>query len=448
MRGAPQTCRLGHVGSERPLLLVAVLLLSTTGAQAQDSGASGTTLDRRLDNGMRILIRSRPGGGRVGYALTFGVGMGDDPRRLGSLAHVAEHAMFEGSGAAEPAPFAQHMAELGAREFNARTTMDRTMFHAEVPAGALETALWLEADRFAFVLTRLDESDVVHVKTIVEREELLRGLRQPFWLAFSEGLFGSEHRYGRTHAARDVRRIELEDVQWFIQRYYDPANATLAIVGDIDAEAALSSVQRTLGRLVSRGRVPDRAPQPTDTGRDRWVTVHSRHTERVRIGWRVPADSPEGPALDVLSSLLYEELFRQLPWQSMRRVRLGYVEQEHGSAFILTFGNPVPPLDRELLEGLNRALHLVCGQDVPRGRFERARNEWAQYERDQWNDRVELAVRLSVSGTSGRNGSLDAGLTRYKTLEQTDLARACEKHLGRENRTILYQGRSVSRWAD
>ena len=55
-----------------------------------------------------------------------------------------------------------------------------------------------------------------------------------------------------------VASIRLAHVQWFLQEYYVPNNATLAIVGDVDPARALASVERYFASIP-----PSRDPLET-----------------------------------------------------------------------------------------------------------------------------------------------------------------------------------------
>src|ERR1700683_2833162 len=69
----------------------------------------------------------------------------EKPGRTG-FAHLFEHLMFMGSGHVKPGEFDEWLEMVGG-DNNASTEADRTNYWINVPANALELALFLESDR-------------------------------------------------------------------------------------------------------------------------------------------------------------------------------------------------------------------------------------------------------------------------------------------------------------
>ena len=157
--------------------------------------------------------------------------------------------MFEGSEHHDSGYF-EPLQQAGGT-LNGSTNTDRTNYWEVVPSSALELALWMESDRMGFLLPALTEAKFENQRDVVLNER-----RQNY-----------ENRPVRPGAARDGRRAvpagpsvplarrsgrpttcgprPLDDVRAFFRRYYHPANASLAIAGDIDADAALDLAART-----------------------------------------------------------------------------------------------------------------------------------------------------------------------------------------------------------
>ena len=111
---------------------------------------------RTLDNGLRVVVSPTPGLGVVAVNLWYDVGSRhEEPHRQG-FAHLFEHLMFQGSRhVAAGDHFALLQGDGGS--LNATTSFDRTNYFESMPSGVLDLALWLEADRMAYlddVLTR------------------------------------------------------------------------------------------------------------------------------------------------------------------------------------------------------------------------------------------------------------------------------------------------------
>ncbi|MCB0892084.1 MAG: insulinase family protein, partial [Propionibacteriaceae bacterium] len=101
-----------------------------------------------LDNGLRVIVNPDPSVPVVAVNLWYDVGSRDErPGRTG-LAHLFEHLMFEGSANVTSGEHLATVQSVGGSA-NATTWFDRTNYFETVPTGALDLALWLEADRLA-----------------------------------------------------------------------------------------------------------------------------------------------------------------------------------------------------------------------------------------------------------------------------------------------------------
>jgi len=355
------------VGSHRVLGIAVVSCLTGVLARsaAQDIPSSpppgsDTVHAFELDNGLRVRVqvdRARP---RVGIALGFGSGFADDPEGFAGLAHVAEHALFEGTVDWPEGDYWRLQQALGARQVNAWTGPAHTVFELEVPRTALDRALWVEARRTALVLDRLDEAGSRRAVDAVVDEGRERWAQQTLWPRLFGALFGADHFSARLDSF-EVEHIDLEELRWFVQQHYTPANATLALVGDLDPEAARAIVQRHFGAWRGLPRAPPRPVTPT-TPWQRTVTIErGEHVPRrmLMLGWRLPpAPSTEQLALEVLA----EPIQRELQRSELSVLAIGVAEQ--GPASPAAFGlHVVLPVDLGVEEGaarVMRALHGTC----------------------------------------------------------------------------------------
>ncbi|MDX8392955.1 MAG: pitrilysin family protein, partial [Mariprofundaceae bacterium] len=60
---------------------------------------------------------------------------------------------------------------------------------------------------------------------------------------------------------RDLKRLNIDDVQAFYQAHYIPGNATVVVVGDVDFAAVKKTVARTFGAMKKRTVTPRFNPQ-------------------------------------------------------------------------------------------------------------------------------------------------------------------------------------------
>jgi predicted Zn-dependent peptidase len=145
---------------------------------------------------------------------------------------------------------------IGATEVNALTDPERTEFVATLPPEELE--------RWAVVTTEVLDRTVFREfssdRAIVEHELALRAKCQGALQRLYGALFPG-HPYGRPvgGSTEDLARIDLDAVAAFHDRFYDPANAAVVLVGDVGFDDAQRVVRDTFGGWTSHGRPPPRA---------------------------------------------------------------------------------------------------------------------------------------------------------------------------------------------
>lgn len=276
-----------------------------------------------LPNGLRVVVSEDRSVPSVSINLWVEVGSRDeDPGRTG-LAHLFEHLMFQGSELVEEG---EHMALLmseGGRA-NATTSFDRTTYVESVPTGALELALWLEADRHGHLLPAVTQANLDNQRDVVVEEKRQRYDTVPYGQALAHAcrlLFPEGHPYRHTTIGdmADLQAATLDDVHAFYTTHYGPRRSILTLVGDVSADEAFALAERYLGHLED-GSAPRRAPAaplgplaaPVELD-----VVEELPSERLYLAFRLPAVTdpeflPCALALDALAGLGVSRLHLRL----------------------------------------------------------------------------------------------------------------------------------------
>src|SRR5688572_4973564 len=112
-----------------------------------------------LANGLRVIVHTDRKAPVVGVTVYYRVGSKNEPKGKTGFAHLFEHLMFGGS---ENVPdFDGPLVTAGSTPTNGSTWFDRTNYVETVPTGAIDLALFMEADRMGHLLgavtqTKLD----------------------------------------------------------------------------------------------------------------------------------------------------------------------------------------------------------------------------------------------------------------------------------------------------
>jgi zinc protease len=143
------------------LALVAACVTAPVGAQAASKAPAGMPTIKyerfTLPNGLVAIFNENHASPIVTIDIWYHVGSKNElPGRTG-FAHLFEHMMFEGSQNIEAGQHRMIVQSSGG-VMNGSTTEDRTNYYETLPSNQLETALWMESDRMATLLTRLDQA--------------------------------------------------------------------------------------------------------------------------------------------------------------------------------------------------------------------------------------------------------------------------------------------------
>src|SRR5688572_17581740 len=196
---------------------------------------------RTLANGLDVIVHEDHHVPIVAVNVWYHVGSKNErPGRTG-FAHLFEHLMFEGSEHHNTGYFPP-LQQAGAL-LNGSTNNDRTNYWEVVPTSALDLALWMESDRMGYLLPALTPQKFENQRDVVLNERRQNYENRPYGFA-SMAMMAAVHPPGHPYHwltigdADDLRAATLEDAREFFRRYYHPANATLAIAGDVETGRA------------------------------------------------------------------------------------------------------------------------------------------------------------------------------------------------------------------
>ena len=262
-----------------------------------------------LANGLDVIVHEDRGCPIVAVSLWYHVGSKNEvPGRTG-FAHLFEHLMFEGSEHHDHGYF-QPLQEAGA-SLNGSTNADRTNYWEVVPSNAVDRALWMESDRMGYLLPALTEAKFTNQRDVVLNERRQNYENRPYGLAgmaIVAALFPPSHPYHwlTIGSADDLRAASIDDVRTFFRTYYHPANASVAIAGDIDPDRAVAMAEHYFGEIPGGAQVPKvTVGMPRLPSEVRLLLEDRVELPRLYLAWHTPALFAEGDAeLDLISDVL------------------------------------------------------------------------------------------------------------------------------------------------
>lgn len=205
-----------------------------------------------LSNGLRVIVHRDSSTPLVAVNILYNVGSRNEVPDKTGFAHLFEHLMFSGSKHVEDFDIPIQMA---GGENNAFTNSDITNFYNLVPKENLDTVLWLESDRMAHLEISEEALDVQKKVVVEEFKEVC--LNQPYgdmWHHMSS-LAYTKHPYQWPTIGKDFSHIEdaeLSYVQSFFDTYYNPENAIISIVGNVDEQEMYDKIERYFGWIENK----------------------------------------------------------------------------------------------------------------------------------------------------------------------------------------------------
>jgi zinc protease len=393
---------------------------------------------RSLPNGLDVIVHEDHHAPLVAVSVWYHVGSKNERPGLTGLAHLFEHLMFEGA-IHQPHGYFEPLQQAGA-SVNGSTSADRTNYWEVVPKEAAELALWMEADRMGWLLPALTEARFNTQRDVVLNERRQNYENRPYGMAqfaLFNALFPEDHPYHWPTIGEpaDLRAATLDDVRAFFARYYHPANASLAIAGDIDTARAFDLAERWFADIPAGPAVTGVRPAPPAAEGDRLVLEDRVELSRLYLAWHTaPLFAPGDAALDLLGDILANgrtsRLYRRLIHEERVAAEVGASQgsREAGSAFqILVTAAPGRTLG-ELEDAIHDEVRQLAADGPTSEEIERGR---CQAE-------AAFVYRLqTLGGFGGRADQLNAynvycgtpdyfaaDLQRYLNVTAGDLASA------------------------
>jgi predicted Zn-dependent peptidase len=303
-----------------------------------------------LDNGLRVILAPDKTAPVVAVAVFYDVGFRSEPEGRTGFAHLFEHLMFQGS---ENVGKAQHPAYVqgAGGMFNGSTHPDYTNYFQLMPSGALELALFLEADRMR--APRLTQENLENQIAVVQEEIRVNVLNRPYggfpWITLAPVAFDS---FANAHNGygdfSELEAATLEDAEKFFQSYYAPGNAVLSVAGDIDPTKTLALIDKHFGPIKSR-RTPKR-PSFAENVQPRREVLVDRLAPQPALAAGYPTPDPVRELPKYLATVVLAEV---LSAGDASRLEQRLVQRDRAvtsvSTYLGTFGDPFDQRDPVLM---------------------------------------------------------------------------------------------------
>jgi zinc protease len=297
--------------------------------------------ERTLANGLRVIVSEDHSVPNVTVNLWVNVGSRHEVAGRTGFAHLFEHLMFQGSRSVASGEHFSALMAAGGR-LNATTWFDRTNYFETIPRGAMDLALWMEADRHGHLLDAVNQENLDNQRDVVKEEKRQRYDNMPYGNALIDvyaAIFPEGHPYHHATigSMQDLDSASVQDVHEFFRLHYGPNNTVLTLVGDLGPDEGFAAAERYFGPLPATAAARRGPVEPLAALSE---PVRDEHIEdvpadRLHIAFRLPVDdTPEFfasfLAMDIIGGLATSRLYRRL----VRREQIATSISAHAMGFV------------------------------------------------------------------------------------------------------------------
>ncbi|MGA3226748.1 MAG: pitrilysin family protein [Acidobacteriaceae bacterium] len=411
---------------------------------------------KTLANGLTVIVSEDHSAPTFGLCIAYRIGFRLEPEGRTGFAHLFEHMMFEGTPVAPKGTLTQ-VVEGGGGNLNGDTRWDYTEYIETAPVSALDSVLWLEADR----LKALDFStkNLENQRQVVEEEVRVNVLNQPYGLFFAIDLpMKAYDTYPDSHNFygdfRDLDAARIEDVRAFYEKYYAPNNAVMAIAGDVNAAEVFAKVQKYFAAVPRRDVPPLIKVVEKEQTAERHAVEEDKlaNLSAIAIGYRLPdrnsRDAVVGAVTGELlhngeASLLYQHLVKEkqvaVSVDGGANWPLGNPFEYNGPTLMTTFlvepqGTPAA----KVLAAYDETIQELASKGPTTEQVARVqtkmRSDWYD-QMEQPIDRASLIAHAALfDGNASRVNTIPADIDK---VTPSDVQAFAQKYLVARNRTVV-----------
>ncbi len=304
--------------------MCAIVLLSMWAAQISHAAAADREKPAEyiLDNGLKVILLENHKAPVVTFQVWHRVGSRNETWRKTGLSHLLEHMMFKGTPTVSGQDFSRIVQENGGN-YNAFTSSDYTAYFETMSADRIGVAIKLEADRMRNLVLRDEDFHTERMVVMEERRQRTEDNPKAYLVEQLHAAAFVEQPYHWPIIGwmDDLKRLKLEDLRTYYERYYSPANSFLVVVGDFNKEKMLPAVKAAFGSYPAGEATPrTQFSDPPQSGERRIYVKREARLPAVIQAYKVPnIRDPDSYVLDLIegilstgkSSRLYRKLIRE-----------------------------------------------------------------------------------------------------------------------------------------
>jgi zinc protease len=433
------------------VFLVVVLTLLILGF-VQPGGAQekaepfSQVVEHRLSNGMLVLVLKEPRAPLISHQVWYRVGSRNEKLGKTGLSHLTEHLMFKGTDKLKAKEFSRLVQKAGGRD-NAFTSKDYTAYFQNGPKTELKRWMEMEADRMRGL--KVDDQAFDTEKKVVLEERRLRTEDDPVSFLMEDALAAAykAHPYQWPIIGwyNDIKNLTRQDFLNHYNAYYQPNNATLVVVGDVDPKEVVALAEAVYGRIPAGAEPPPvTAKEPRQYGERRVVVQREAQLPYLVMAYHVPNwESPDAFALELLVRLLAQgrssRLYHKLVYKDRLALEAGadYDLDTADNSLFLFYGQPLPGKTVAQLErSIEAEIKKLQTDLVDDKELEKAKNQVTAAFYMSMDSLFYRGMVLGKLATTARWTLIKEFIPQIQQVTPEDIRRVARQYLTADNRTL------------
>ena len=256
-------------GSTSSLLLLALLSAGPTWAAGAERLADSTVVEHwKLANGLRVTTRSASWAKMVAITVAYDVGSDDDPAGQDGLAQTLCELGFSGATATLPERSRDDLDSQRPYGWSFNATRRMTLLTEVAAPNQFPGVLSQVADRMRGVKVSKEglKAAVKNARDVQNSQIFGPPATSLFYMAREVASGHKEAAMQKHAAAAELDRLTPAQVQTELARRFVPANAALAIAGDLRGVDVHKLVQNLFGAIPAGTAFPHTASEPLKAG--------------------------------------------------------------------------------------------------------------------------------------------------------------------------------------
>ena len=399
-----------------------------------------------LKNGMKILVQRDPSIPNVALYIFYRIGSRNERPGTTGLSHFFEHMMFNGAKKYGAGEFDRVMEAAGGSN-NAYTSNDVTVYQDWFPRTRLDLIFDMEADRIQHLAfdPKIIESERGVVaserRTSIDNDNAGILWEQLWATAYT----AHPYQWPVVGWMVDIENWKMEDLQSHFKMGYSPSNATMVVVGDVNAQEIFKFAEKYIEPIPAHEPPPKVTTKEPEQKGERRVEVRKfAQLPLLMVGYHVPETAhADYYALKVLQTVLFSGQSSRMYQRIVDKDQLAlFVTADYDFAFDPTlFVINAQPKEGVTTAAVEKAVY----EELDKVKKDLIKDEEVEKAKNILLANFYRSIK-TISGRANQLGTYEVFFGDYRKLfgasgefgkvTKADVQRVAQKYFSDKNRTV------------